>query len=312
MNQFSDPLIFSVIGTGALGGYYGGLLAKQNYRVQFLARSDANYLQTNGLTVHSPQGNFSLPHIEVFNNSQLMTPADVILICLKSTQNKILAQILPPLLKPNTVIVCLQNGLGIEEDLFTQFPNHSIIGGLCFLCAHKTQPGLVSHLDYGAIRLAPHLLGSQAPTPQLEKIKSLFIQAGIPTSLASSLKLARWQKLVWNIPFNGLSVLLGTTTDQLLAHPQTLSLVRRLMDEVQSLARFDGATIEDSFLEKMLTDTARMVPYKTSMYLDYLASRPLELHYMFTVPLDRGGPQNAPSISMLLQSLHFLTRDFHS
>lgn len=316
MSEYFNPKI-ALIGTGALGGFYGGLLASAGSQVQFLAHSDVEWIRKNGLKVDSISGDFHLPNVDVFSDTSTMQTADIILIALKATQNFLLPNILAPLLHKNSVIVTLQNGLGIEEQLAKWFPHHTIMGGLCFLCANKVGPGHIDHLDYGAVRFGALDPEDAKAQITLKQIEELFKNAGIQTFTTASLKKARWQKLIWNIPFNGLSVLLKTTTDVLLNNPSTTQLATELMHEVVALAKIDGIEIENAFCDKMITDTRKMTPYKTSMYLDYENGRPLELDTMYATPLLRGAPKNwnqltphpiAPRIQMLAQTLQFLSK----
>lgn len=206
-----------------------------------------------------------------------------------------------------------QNGLDVEEEAAALVGPDRVLGGLCFLCANKTGPGCILHLDYGRILFGEYRPGG-APggvTPRLRAVAGCFGAAGIPVDTTDHLRHARWKKLMWNIPYNGLCVLLGCTTDRIMQHPSTRALVTGIMCEVLALAAADGCLIEASFADKMRTDTDRMQPYKPSMLLDYERGRPLEIEAIYTQPLRvaeaTGTP--APTIRMMEQMLRFLDQD---
>ncbi|OKH36584.1 2-dehydropantoate 2-reductase [[Phormidium ambiguum] IAM M-71] len=312
-NQFvynSFQLSYAVVGTGALGGYYGACLQKSGLNVHFLLHTDYEYVSQHGLVVESKNGDFNLPHVQAYSDASKMPACDVVIVALKTTQNYLLPQILPNLLKDNGVVLLLQNGLCVEDDIAKIVGNERVMGGLCFLCSNKVAPGHIRHLDYGEIKIAEYTDNYQVAgiTKRMEQIASDFERAGIKMELVEDLLLARWQKLVWNIPYNGLSVVLDARTDELMNNPDTRSLVEELMWEVVAGAKSCDRTIPKTFVETMLQYTDKMKPYRTSMKIDYDEKRPLEVETMFGNPLkfaqQRGA--NLPKITMIYQQLKFL------
>ncbi len=151
-------------------------------------------------------------------------------------------------------------------------------------------------------------LGSAGETELMRAIAQDLNQAGIETSFAPDLVLARWKKLIWNIPFNGLSVVLDAQTNELMANPATLGLVKELMAEIVAVAAAYDRTISDEFLDYMLKLTSEMFPYRTSMKLDFDGGRPMEVETMFGNPVraaERVGCA-VPRMGMLYQQLQFL------
>ncbi len=288
-------LTYAVVGTGALGGYYGARLARAHgQRVRFLLRSDYAHVRRHGLRVQSPTGDFTLPHVACFNDPTAMPRVDVALLCVKTTAHAPLRELLTPLLQPHGVVLVLQNGLHPEQAAAEVVGAHRTYGGLCFLCANKLGPGHIDHLDYGQIRAgttdaahAAHAADAHAHhVPSLQAIATDFNAAGLDLRVVDDLRLARWQKLVWNVPFNGLSVVLNQTTDVMMADPSTRARVEALMAEVVAAAQAtEGKTIAPAFVQKMLDDTAAMRPYRTSMMLDADAGRPLEREAIVGDPL---------------------------
>jgi len=300
---------YAILGTGAIGGLYGAKLHAAGFPVHFLCYRDYEVVKTQGLRVDSIWGNLHLTDLHVYADPQKMPTVDVVIVALKTTQNHLLAQLIPPLLSENSLVLVLQNGLGIEDEI-ADWVDERVLGGLCFTCSNKRAPGYVHHLDFGKITLGEYRIDQQPSgiTPKLEAIAADFSQAGIPIEVLPDLLLARWKKLVWNIPFNGLSVVLNATTDILATHPETRALALALMREVQTGAAACDRQISDEFLAEMLEATVQMKPYLTSMKLDFEAGRSLEVEAIFGNPLRTAQKLGVhlPQITVLYHQLRFL------
>ncbi|MEM9136727.1 MAG: putative 2-dehydropantoate 2-reductase [Cyanobacteria bacterium P01_F01_bin.42] len=311
-----SPTSFAVIGTGAVGGFYGARLQKAGFEVHFLLRRDYDWVTNHGLVVHSPAGNFQLQSVKAYQTVEAMPACDVILVALKTTNNELLPTLLPPLLRPHSRIVVLQNGLGNEAAIAQSLhasghkEPYTLVGGLCFLCSNKLQPGVIEHLDYGLINLGQHGADERPVgiTPVLQQLEHDFSHADIDIKLSANLQQERWKKLIWNIPFNGLSVLLNAQTNELMNDGPTVPLVKALMQEIVDTAARYRCDIPNSFLEYMLELTTRMQPYRTSMKLDFDARQEMEVETMFGNPLRaaRSVGVSTPKLEMLYQQLRFL------
>lgn len=310
---------YAILGTGAIGGYYGACLQRSGQEVHFLLHRDYDHVQQHGLKIESIQGDFKLPQVQSYCQITDMPPADVVVIALKTTQNTaLLPHLLPPLLKADTVIVTLQNGLDVETTIRELAPQHIVLGGLCFICSNKVGPGHIHHLDYGSILLGAYSAQRQPMEllPELQAIGEDFTAAGVEITLTEDLYLARWRKLVWNIPFNGLSVVLNATTTEMMANPHIRQLAANLMHEVvqaangcaQKLTPSGDRYLAPAIIDTMLTHTAKMKPYRTSMKIDFDEGRPLEVEAILGNPLKAAQAVNVqtPRIEMLYQQLSAL------
>lgn len=298
---------YGVIGSGAIGGYYGGKLAKAGQEVHFLFRSDYEYVKKNGLQVDSCDGSFHI-QANAYNNTSDMPQCDVVLVCLKSVNNDKLKKLLPPLLHPRTLVVLIQNGIGVEEDVQRDFPGVQLAAGLAFICSAKTEHGRVNHQCYGSINLANYSCKDEA---LMQAVVSEFREAGIETGLVEYHE-ARWKKAVWNMPFNGMTVALHAQTDELLKHPATRQLIREQMMEVVGAARALGVNgVDEAFVDKMIQMTDEMTPYSPSMRLDYDFHRRMEIYYLYTRPIEtaRKAGFRMSKLEMLEAELKFLEKN---
>ncbi len=299
---------YGVIGTGAIGGYYGAKLAHAGQELHFLFRSDYEYVKQHGLQVDSCDGSFHLDDVNAYLHTEDMPKCDVVLVCLKSVNNGKLQSLLPPLLHDDTLVVLIQNGIGVEEDVQKMFPDVQLAAGLAFICSAKSEPGRVNHQCYGSINLANYSCKDEA---LMQAVVDEFRQAGIETGLVEYNE-ARWKKAVWNMPFNGMTVALHTQTDMLLKNKSTRQLIREQMMEVVSAAQHLGVkNLDEAFVDKMIDMTDNMTPYSPSMRLDYDFHRRMEIYYLYTRPLEiaREAGCPMPKLEMLEAELWFLEED---
>jgi len=304
-------LTFGVIGAGAIGGYYGAMLARADNEVHFLARNDAVEMNRKGIEVLSPNGNFAVSPVSAHPTWDTMPPCDVVIVAVKSTANDDVFARVSKVVKPAGVVLLIQNGIGAEVSLAAHLPpSVEIIGGLAFISAEKTGPTEFSHYDYGAVTLgvfAPDYSAAQ-PDSRMVALVEALTGAGIATQVSDNLLEARWQKLVWNIPFNTLSVILDATTAELIGHPSTYQLAQTMMAEVMAAAAADGCELPADLPVGMLTATKAMKPYSTSMKVDFNAGRPLEFEAIAGGALARARATDTPmpTLAAIYRQLAFV------
>jgi 2-dehydropantoate 2-reductase len=309
-------LRYAVVGSGAVGCFYGIRLAHAGADVQFLMRSGAEDVREHGLDLTSPEGDLHLDDVAVAPDWSALRPCDVLIVAVKATANAdVLAHLAvhaERLLGSGSGILLAQNGIGAEPAYAAAAPGREVLGGLAFLCAQRTGPHSVAHLDFGALTIAAHA-PDDAPggvTALMRGIAEDLTRARTPVLLDEDLIRARWRKLLWNIGFNPLSVILDATTDVLMADPDSVALIRTLMTEVAAASAAEGRALPEALIEDLLATTARMAPYATSMKLDADAGRPMEVEAMLAEPLRRAERAGVtmPSVGVLHHQLAFLDR----
>ncbi len=301
-----------IIGTGAIGGYYGLMLARAGFEVHFLLRSEYAAVAREGLRVrHAQLGELHLPQVNAWCEAAAMPACDWLLVGAKSTANAELAPLIVQAAAADAKVVLLQNGLGVEEALRPLLPDSlHLLGGLCFICAHREAPGVVVHQSQGVCNLGYH----SGPADEAQRLALLeqgvawLREAGIESAPIADLAQARWQKLVWNVPYNGLSALLGASTRPLMAQADSRALLLTLMEEVVAAAEAAGAPLPANYPQKLLAYTDRMPDYLPSMYHDFAQRRPAELQAVYAAPLAAAAALGVemPRVRMLYQALSFL------
>jgi 2-dehydropantoate 2-reductase len=274
-----------IIGSGAIGTYFGARLALAGAEVRFLMRGDLGAVQARGsVLVHGREGLTEVRPVRAFGSAGEIGPVDLVLVGLKTTSSGI-GELVRPLLGPSTAVLTLQNGFGGDEALAELLGPERIIGGLAFMAVTRIGPGEVRCFHPGMVSIG------EFGRPVAVRTRSLaeqLVAAGFKTNLVENLVEARWNKLVWNIPFNGLSIAEGgVTTDRICADPRLAAEARALMLEVQFAAATLGFAIPDAFIEKQFDVTPKMGAYHPSSLLDFLAGREVEVESIWGEPLRR-------------------------
>lgn len=305
----------AIIGSGAVGSYYGGRLAEEGHDVRFLLRRDYHAVSLSGFHIYSPVGDFMLPHPTVARTSGEIGEVDWIICALKATSLGEAHGLLKPCVGPHTRILVLMNGLGLEEHFAGWFGSEKIFGGLAFTCINRGKPGSIHHLGYGKVTIG-HYLDDPA---ELTAALKLWENSKVDAVSASSLLRARWEKLCWNIPFSGLCVAGGgITTDKILAdHDLNLS-AHILMQEVIDAGNADLAAHGESsridkagMVERMFKMTCTMSDYRPSTMIDFVEGRAMEIEAIFNEPLKRARALkvDVPQLSLLTAVLKSLNRE---
>jgi 2-dehydropantoate 2-reductase len=287
----SKPRI-AILGTGALGCYYGARLVKAGNDVHFHARSNRAALMARGLRIKTPTERIAIRKIQVHGSTADIGPCDLVIIALKATANDALKTLLPPLLGPNTLVLTLQNGLGVEEPVAEICGPDHVIGAICYIGCMRTAPGVVQCTFPGLMTIGK--FGKPAGE-RTHAVASLWRRAGVKCEAQDNLESQRWHKLVWNVPFNGLAIAAGgITTDIILADEGLRTLARRLMEEVVEAAAKFGHEISRSFVDLQFERTSKMGPYKPSSLEDFESGRELELEEIWGEPVRRAKAVGVP------------------
>jgi len=314
--QSNDKLTYAIIGAGALGGLYGGMLANRGSEVHFLIHNGIDQIRRDGWSVESVLGDFHIPgvRLNLYSDPATIPPVDVTIVAIKTTLNDQLSDLLAGSTAQGGVVLCLQNGLHSEADSVAVVGPDRVLGGCCFLCSNKIGPGRIRHLDYGRIVMGEFTDVAAPPlgiTPRLQRITDDLRAAGIDANATGDLWMARWRKLMWNIPFNGLSVALNASTRDLIEDPASAAMAESIMEEVHAAANACGRPLPTDAIAQTMEHTRHMVPYDSSMRLDYLARREMELHAIFASPLEaaRRAGITMPRVEQLHRQLEFLQRN---
>jgi 2-dehydropantoate 2-reductase len=268
-------LRIAVVGSGAIGSYYGAKLAHAGSDVHFLMRGDLSEVRRKGIFVRGEGENFRVAKVNCYNSTKEIGACDLVIVAVKATSNSDLVDLVPPLLHERTILLNLQNGLGSDEFLANHFGAERVLGGLCFIALNRISKTEIERYAYGHIVLGEFGRKAQART---HEVAAEFNRASVTCTVTDDLALERWRKLIWNIPFNGLSILAGgIDTAAIVANKDLRQVTLALMDEVIVAANKCGHALTKDAWREHMERTETMGGYKPSTLLDWEAGRPLEI-----------------------------------
>lgn len=295
----------AVIGAGAVGLYYGARLAQAGNEVHFLARRDFDALKKGGLKVESKDGGFRIKKPFVHRKSAEIGGVDWIICALKGTALDSARELIEPVAASGARLLVLMNGIGMEERFSGWFPPENIFSGIAFTCINRGEPGVVRHLDYGAVTVG-HFRGEPGKT---EEARALWDGAKVEILTTANVLRDRWIKQCWNVPFSGIGVVCGGKSTQFIMNsPALCSEVESVQREIVEIANADlraagsaGFIDADETVVKMIESTRRMDDYSSSTVLDFLAGRPMETGTIFSETARRAHARgvSAPRVEML-------------
>ena len=296
-----NSLSILVIGAGAVGALFGSALARRGDAVSVVCRSDYEIVKREGYAIRSPVfGDHRFqPHRVYLDVSECTDAPDYVLLTVKVLPSVDRVALLRPVVGPHTVIVLIENGVAIEDEIATAFPNNELLSSLAFVGVGRAGPGQINHQTLGSLTMGSYPSGISEAA---QKLAGAFEAAGVPCKLTDTVTRARWQKAVWNTPFNPISILGGgLNTAAMLRTDDDRAFVRKAMHEVCAIAAADGYPQSPKLVEALIASTLMMPAYKTSMALDYENKRAMEIEAILgnVVQIARRLDVSAPTLEAL-------------
>lgn len=299
----------AIVGSGAVGLYYGSRLQKAGEDLHYLLRSDYDAVQRNGIRIRARDGHFQLNDVNAYRNSEDIGEADLVIVAVKAVSNEILPELLRPIVAPETAILSLQNGLGDVEFLRACFSDNPLFCGTCYICLNRVEPGVVENFLLGSMVLSQE---GEANSNLLKTIGEMLNRARLNCRISPDIDRMRWEKLLWDVPFNGLSIVAGRiTTDLILADEGLNRLARGLIEELLGASSAMGLSIDPRLVDRQFEITKSMGEYSPSSLLDFLAGRRVEVEAIWGEPLRQGlkAGQDMPKLETLYRLLRTACRD---
>jgi 2-dehydropantoate 2-reductase len=278
----------AIMGAGGTGGYFGGLLARAGEDVTFIARgAQLEALRTRGLTVESRlAGTFTIP-VQATDAPNEVGPVDLILFCVKTYDTDAAAESISPLIRPATMFLSLQNGIGNEERIARAVGHTSGIGAVAYIVSTIKAPGVVAQTA-GPGKIVFGELGG-GTSPRTERLHDVLQRAGIVAELHPNVQAAIWQKFLFICAFSGVTALTRLPIGTILADPMTRALFRGTSEEAEAVARTDGIELPKDCVEQALATAAAVEPWgRGSLYHDLADGRRLELEALNGEVVRRG------------------------
>ena len=268
----------AVMGSGGVGGYFGGRLAQGENDVHFIARGEhLEVLREQGIKVKSTLGDFEIMAVPATDDTSHIGEVDVVLFTVKSQDTQDAAQKIKPLLGADTVVVSLQNGVGNEEVLREVLGNEHVLGGVAYIEAEISEPGVIAHKSPFA-RLSFGPFSGEMPG-KAEQLLEAFEAVEVEAELEEDIQRVIWTKWLFICAFSGITALTRHPIGQVLADEDTAALYRKVMEEIAVLAKAKGVDLPDDIVEERLEFSRNSLDpeMRSSLQQDLARGRPLEL-----------------------------------
>lgn len=294
-----------VVGAGAIGCFFGGLLADSGESVTFIARGKTlASLRNAGLKLAGPQRTLTLPEVDAVDDPSDVGPVDAVVVAVKAWQVPEVAETIRPLVGEKTSILPLQNGVEAATQLASVHGYSTVLGGMCRVVVFKTEPNHVIHVGVDPFVALGHL--DNHPTQRVIDLADVFRRAGIAAKIASDIHSSMWQKFLFIAPVSGVGAVARVPLGRIRSTPETRDLVLRAMIEVAALAEARGVALPQDAVEKTMAFVDGMPAEATSsMQRDIMQGRPSELEAVngAVVHLGRASGVSTPVNSFVYSSL---------
>jgi 2-dehydropantoate 2-reductase len=272
-----------IMGTGGVGGYYGGLLAQQGHEVTFIARGAHLYaLRHEGLNVKSVHGDFYIVPVNATDDPINVGPVDLILFCVKTYSTDDAAQAIRPAVGARTAVISLQNGVDAAERIGKVIGAEHVVGGATWLSSAVESPGVIRQISQFRRVVFGEPGGGRSE--RVESIFEVLNQTGITVEISENIRKVLWTKFVFISAVSSIGSLTRLPMGEYRSVPQSRALITSIMQEVEALARAQGVLLDPDVVQKTLEFMDSAAPHiKPSMQLDVESGRRTELESMIGV-----------------------------
>jgi 2-dehydropantoate 2-reductase len=285
----------AVMGTGGVGGYFGGKLARAGHEVAFVARGrQLAALRAQGLRVDSPLGDLALPEVEVTDDPSGLGQADLVLFGVKLWDTQSAAERVRPLLGPGTAVLSLQNGVVADDVLRHALGADHVVGGVCYIAATIAEPGRIRHTGTMQKIVVGEYDGSAST--RVRAFHDACAEAGIDVALSDHIERTLWEKLVFLVGLSGTTTSARSPIRPIRDDPHSRAFLHDVMDEVVRVGRAQGVPLPTDYAGDRLAflDTVP-ADMTSSMHHDLERGNPLEVPWLSGDVVDRGATLGVPT-----------------
>jgi len=266
-----------VFGTGGVGGYFGGRLARAGEEVTFIARGEhLRAIKANGLRVDSPNGDFVIDPARATDNVNETGETDLVILGVKAWQVPDAARAIKHVVGPTTTVLPLQNGVDAVPQLVAELGSANVVGGLCRIVSYVVEPGHIRHAGFAPTIIIGELDNQR--TERITKIEEVFKHAGLDTTIAADIQVALWTKFLFIASFSGVGAMANAPAGVLRSDPKWRNHIIKAMEEIYALAHVRGIKLPPDSIQKVMSSVDGLPEDATSsMQRDIAAGKPSEL-----------------------------------
>ena len=291
MDLPTPTLDIAVLGAGAVGCFYGGMLARAGHRVTLIGRpAHVQAIAANGLRMQTLSFDQQVP-LAASTDASAVAGADWVLFAVKSTDTETAGEQLRAHLKPGALVLCLQNGVDNAERLRAVLPGVQVAAAVVYVATEMAGPGHLRHHGRGELVMEP----TPSDPSHSAAIAQAFTAAGVPTEISDNVRGALWVKLILNSAYNALSALGRLPYGELVQRPGVLEVIRDVVDECRAVAMADGVNLPDEVDATVQRIPQTMPTQHSSTAQDLMRGKPSEIDFLNGHVVRRGEALGVPT-----------------
>ena len=295
----------AVFGTGGVGGYFGGRLARAGEEVTFIARGEhLRAIRTKGLKVDSTEGDFVIDPAKATDDVSEVGEVDLVILGVKAWQVPEAARAIKPIVGAHTTVLPLQNGVDAVSQLVNELGTESVVGGLCRIVSYVVEPGHIRHAGFEPSIIIGEL--DNQHTDRIATIEQVFKRAGLNILIAKDIQIALWTKFLFIASFSGVGAMANAPAGVLRSDPKWRNYIIKAMEEIYALAHARGIKLPPDSIDKVMSSVDGLPDDATSsMQRDIAAGKPSELESQngAVVRMAREAGVEVPTHDLIYQTL---------
>lgn len=286
----------AVVGSGAVGGYYGAMLARAGHDVVFIARgSHLEAIKARGLRVRGPLGEWQVS-ARAEQDTSVVGQADLILFAVKTYDNDTVLPLLAPLVGPSTLVLTLQNGVDSPDAAAAVVGRDAVVGGAAYIATAVSAPGVIDQTGtYRRIAFGEVFQHAGAVTPRVAALHEVFAAADIQSEPAVDGRVPLWEKFTYLAPFAGMTGAARQPVGVIRSEPAARAQLVAAFAEVHALALAEGVPVAADLLDRVLAYVDG-VPgtMRSSLLIDLLQGKRLEVEALQGAVVRRSAVHGVP------------------
>ncbi len=295
----------TVFGTGGVGGYFGGRLARAGEDVTFIARGEhLRAIKENGLKVDSTDGDFVINPARATEDVSEVGETDLVILGVKAWQVPEAARAIKPVVRSKTTVLPLQNGVEAVQQLVDELGRENVIGGLCRIVSFVVGPGHIRHAGFKPSIIIGEL--DNRRTDRITKIEEVFKRAGLEITIAADIQVALWTKFLFIASFSGVGAMANAPAGFVRSDPKWRILILKAMEEIYALAHARGIKLPPDSIDKVMASVDALPEDATSsMQRDIAGGKPSELESQngAVVRMARDSRIDVPTHTLIYEAL---------
>ena len=271
----------AVMGSGGVGGFFGGRLANAGYDVTFVARgAHLAAMRDNGLLIENePQGNIHVKNVKVTDDPASIGPVDLVMLAVKLWDTEAAARALKPIVGPHTGVLSLQNGVIKDDILRAAFGPDAVMGGVAYVGTHIDRPGVI--LQTGTLQRLLFGEYDRRRSARAEQLLEALLKAGVQAELSDDIRRTLWEKYVFLVGLSGTTASMRSPIGPIRENPQTRAFLLDLMKETVAVGRALGVDLPEDYAEQRLQFADSVAPaMDSSLHHDLKHGNRLEVEWL--------------------------------